>query len=156
MSSFFYLPIISLADFSIKEARGASTKGFDYQEFTLADSARVLLENQASYTILHHVGEFMILKKINYSDWLKEPIAYALLNNPDGLTYSWHIQDWTGWGHKAYGKESLYEIVPVNINNQKVSIDIQTNNNRVVLMFQNPGWIVVDPLIHDAIRALEY
>jgi hypothetical protein len=158
LMSYYYLPIISIDEngISLKEARGTSAKGFDYQEFVLADTQRCLLENQSSYLNLHHVGEFMILKRVNYSDWLKTPNAYVLISNPSGVLYSWHSLDWQGFGHKVYGKRSLYEIIPVNIPSKRVSINIETNsnNNRVVLMFENPGWIVVDPSIHDALYAV--
>ena len=155
----YYLPLISISQesgFSAKEAKGTFTKGFDYQEFTLASSARVLLSNNAAYTELHHVGEFFILKRLNYSDWLKKPVAYILLENPSGVTYSWHVEDWQGWGHKAYNKQSRYEIIPIDITSKKVSISIETENERVVLLFKDPSWVKVDPLVHDAIRALEY
>ena len=154
----YYLPIVSISEsgFSVKEAKGTFTKGFDFQEFALADSARVLLSNNSAYVNLHHVGEFLIFQRINYADWLKRPIAYILLENPSGVTYSWHIQDWIGWGHKVYGKQSIYEVIPVSIDSKKVSVDIQTDQHRTVLLFKDPSWVKVDPLIHDAIRALEY
>jgi hypothetical protein len=153
----FYLPLISLeADLiNVKESRGNQVKGFDYQQFILADSAKILLSNNAAYTDLHHIGEFIILQRMDYSQWLKNPINYILLENPSSLPYSWHVIDWDGFGHKAK-KTSTYEIIPVNSTGKRISIDIQTENLRTVLMFNNPGWIIVDPCIHDAIYALEY
>ena len=154
----YYLPLISISEsgFSIKESKGTFTKGFDYQEFALADDARVLLNNNAAYTELHHVGEFFILKRLNYSDWLKKPIAYVLLENLGRIQYSYHVLDWNGWGNKIYGKTSSYEVIPININNKRVSIDIQTDQHRTVLLFKDPSWVKVDPSIHDALYALEY
>jgi hypothetical protein len=153
----YYLPIISFSSesISIRESKGTSTKGFDYQEFALADSARVLLSNNAAYVNLHHVGEFVIFQRINYADWLKKPVSYILLENPSGVTYSWNVEDGQGWGHKAR-KQSRYEIIPIDITSKKVSVDIQTDQHRTVLLFKDPSWVKVDPLVHDAIRALEY
>ncbi len=155
----YYLPIISLSSdsISIKEAKGINVKGFDYSEFVLANSARVLLENYSSYVDLHNVGEFFVLKKTSYSDWIKNPTNYVILENPENLNYSYHILDWNGFGHKIYGKTSTYEVIPVNILGKKMSIDIQTPTNRVVLLFKKESfWTKVDPDIFDAIYALEY
>jgi hypothetical protein len=153
----YYLPIVSFSSdsISIKEAKGTFTKGFDFQEFTLAD-AKVLLSNNAAYANLHHVGEFFILKRVDYSQWLKKPVAYVLLENPGRIQYSYHVLDWNGWGNKVYKKTSSYEIIPIDITSKKVSIDIETENERVVLLFKDPSWVKVNPDVFDALYALEY
>ncbi len=152
-----YLPIVSISEsgFSVKESKGTFVKGFDFQQFTLAD-ARVLLSNNAAYVNLHHVGEFLIFQRINYADWLKKPVAYVLLENPGRIQYSYHVLDWSGFGHKIYGKTSTYEVIPVSIDSKKVSIDIQTPTNRIVFLFKDPSWVKVDPDVFDALYALEY
>jgi len=154
----YYLPKISLFSdsISIREAKGINVKGFDYQEFVLADSVRVLLENYSSYVNLHNVGEFFIFKKQSYSEWNKRPTSYMLLENPGSLGYEYHILDWNGWGHKVYGKSSTYEVIPIEITGKKMSIDIKTATNRIVLLLKDSVWTKVDPDVFDALYALEY